>query len=77
VHTTEGGPARDKTASRGVSSGDTGPKITSRTPLPGETVARDTLGTDYATLSRIDEATDRYVFEAVDAPDDAPSRRAT
>jgi signal transduction histidine kinase len=34
-------------------------------------VVRETVGMDYATLSRVDEATDEYVFEAVDAPADA------
>ncbi|WP_254532313.1 sensor histidine kinase [Natrinema gelatinilyticum] len=34
-------------------------------------VVRRTIGTDYATLSRIHEDADEYIFEAVDAPADA------
>ncbi|WP_408959876.1 sensor histidine kinase [Natrinema sp. 74] len=34
-------------------------------------VVRDTIGTDYATLSRVHEDADEYIFEAVDAPSDA------
>ncbi len=34
-------------------------------------VVRDTIGTDYATLSCVHEDADEYIFEAVDAPADA------
>ena len=35
------------------------------------TVVRETIGTEYATLSRVHEEADEYIFEAVDAPSDA------
>ncbi|TYL39834.1 histidine kinase [Natronococcus pandeyae] len=34
-------------------------------------VVRETVGTEYATLSRVHPDTNEYTFEAVDAPDDA------
>lgn len=34
-------------------------------------VVRDAVGIDYATLSRVNQDANRYVFEAIDAPDDA------